>query len=313
MKKQIIAPALIAILIALAPALQADNYLIWDPGSSNSAGILCELLEESGYEGVVVADIMPFIDNLDNYKPLFVFESDGMEDDMETIKYDIFDYLENGGSLYWEGINQSYFNDFYRDTILVFDIATCITEYIYEIRGCPEGIFDFCLSTVETLAQGIGLGQGEAFCATDLCPCKAVYRETPFKTIVSSLEICCLTDDGPNTRLEFAQALMAWLTLPADVPENDTSALPLELSILQSYPNPFNINTTITYQLPQSMTVSLVIYNLLGQPVETLFKGRRPAGRHETTWEADSFSSGIYFARLEGHGMSTCSKLVLLK
>jgi len=313
MKKQIIAPALIAIFILAAPTVNAENYLIWDPGSSNSASTLDDLLQQLGFDGAKVVDIMPFVEDLENYKPLFVFEAAGIEDDMEAIKYDIRAYLENGGSLYWEGIDVSYFNDFYRDTIFVFDIATCISENFYEINGCSDGIFDLSLSTIESHAQGIGAGYGQAFCAADICPCKAVYRETPFKTIVASFEICCLTDDGPDTRLDFARALMAWLAPLTGAPEKEISELPRGFSILQSYPNPFNAKTTITYQLPAPMTVSLVIYSLLGQPVEILFKGRLAAGKHENIWDADSFSSGIYFARLEGSGISTCSKLILLK
>jgi hypothetical protein len=88
----------------------------------------------------------------------------------------------------------------------------------------------------------------------------------------------------------------------------------------QNYPNPFNPATTIRFTLQKSEHVSLKIYNLAGQKIETLVNGVRSAGDHQVQWQAEGFSSGIYLARLQanpstgsGYGIAKTMKLVLQK
>ena len=58
---------------------------------------------------------------------------------------------------------------------------------------------------------------------------------------------------------------------------------------------------------------SLSIYNLLGQKVETLLIGNEQAGEHEITWNANNFTSGVYFAKLVSGSHTENMKMVLLK
>jgi hypothetical protein len=81
----------------------------------------------------------------------------------------------------------------------------------------------------------------------------------------------------------------------------------------QNYPNPFNASTNIKYYIPNKSEISLLIYNLLGQRVETLFEGAQIAGEHVLTWDASHLPSGIYFARLETGDRIENIKMVLLK
>ena len=81
---------------------------------------------------------------------------------------------------------------------------------------------------------------------------------------------------------------------------------------LQNYPNPFNAATTIRYTLPNKSEMSLSVYNLLGQKIETLFEGVQNPGEHAITWDASHLPSGIYFARLEIAGQTENIKMVLL-
>jgi len=91
------------------------------------------------------------------------------------------------------------------------------------------------------------------------------------------------------------------------------SFLPEGFTILQNYPNPFNAATTVRYSLPNKSEISLSIYNLLGQRVETLFDGVQDPGEHALTWDASRLPSGVYFARLETAGRTENIKMVLLK
>jgi hypothetical protein len=95
--------------------------------------------------------------------------------------------------------------------------------------------------------------------------------------------------------------------------EDIEPTLPEKLSLLQNYPNPFNAATTIRFSLPNKSEISLSIYNLLGQRVETLFEGIQTSGEHALTWDASRLPSGIYFARLETRCRTENVKMVLLK
>jgi hypothetical protein len=78
-------------------------------------------------------------------------------------------------------------------------------------------------------------------------------------------------------------------------------------------PNPFGPNTEIGYYVPARGHVRLEIFDVQGRRVATLVDEVREAGRHETTWNADSMSSGIYFCRLEAAGFVETRKMLLLR
>ena len=101
--------------------------------------------------------------------------------------------------------------------------------------------------------------------------------------------------------------------IPTDIAEEREPTIPMACGLLQNYPNPFNATTTLSYMLPQSRSVTISVYNLLGQRVATIFDGNRQAGRHIITWDAAAFPSGVYFARLEAGEYSRSIKMVLLK
>jgi len=103
------------------------------------------------------------------------------------------------------------------------------------------------------------------------------------------------------------------------VAENSTG-VPREYRLFQSYPNPFNPNATVRYDLPTTSRVSLKVYNLLGQAIATLTAEIEQAGYKEVQWNASSFASGVYFYRLEATSLGNPSKtftqvrkMVLLK
>ena len=96
----------------------------------------------------------------------------------------------------------------------------------------------------------------------------------------------------------------------ADIPE--------EYSLGQNYPNPFNPITKIDFALPRTGDVSLVIYNLMGQQVKTLFAKNMEYGFHTITWNGlDQFgrpvSSGVYFSELRAPGFRQTKKMLMLK
>ena len=87
---------------------------------------------------------------------------------------------------------------------------------------------------------------------------------------------------------------------------------------LSNYPNPFNPETTISYQLPEDSEVELIIYNIKGQLVKTLVNELLPAGEHSAIWNGRDTNdkrvgSGIYFYKLEAGDYHKVKKMILLK
>ncbi|HAC16110.1 MAG TPA: hypothetical protein DCE78_09235 [Bacteroidetes bacterium] len=92
------------------------------------------------------------------------------------------------------------------------------------------------------------------------------------------------------------------------------SELPNQLALFQNYPNPFNPTTKIEFQLPQAMTVSVDIYNSIGQRVTRLVNaGLYQSGRHTVSFDASGLSSGIYFYRLTTDNQVMQRKMILIK
>ena len=101
---------------------------------------------------------------------------------------------------------------------------------------------------------------------------------------------------------------------------SDAPAEPREYALHPNFPNPFNSECQIAYQLPAAGDVSLIVYNLIGQRVRVLAEGNRQAGYYQVTWDGrdDSereVSSGVYCIRLvaDDGKFTAVGKMVLLK
>ncbi|RJP59830.1 MAG: T9SS C-terminal target domain-containing protein [Ignavibacteriales bacterium] len=90
-------------------------------------------------------------------------------------------------------------------------------------------------------------------------------------------------------------------------------SLPKEIVLSQNYPNPFNPTTTIEYYLPTSSKVRLVIYNSLGQEVETLVSEFQTSGEHRVQFNARGYSTGVYFYSLITESNLLTKKMLLIK
>ena len=127
-----------------------------------------------------------------------------------------------------------------------------------------------------------------------------------------------------NARFEVADGLVfdpGQLSNPAVVAGVlELQSTPREFALHQNFPNPFNPDTTIKYDLAESADVTLQIYNVLGQVVRTLVASEvQNAGRYQIRWNGMDdrgvpVSSGIYFYQIAADGkFSDVRKLMLLK
>jgi len=89
--------------------------------------------------------------------------------------------------------------------------------------------------------------------------------------------------------------------------------VPVSYLLHQNYPNPFNPSTNIRYELPRAGNVKLVIFNTLGQEVQTLVNETQSAGIYEALWNASGFPGGVYFYRLTAGGFGETRKMLLVR
>jgi hypothetical protein len=93
----------------------------------------------------------------------------------------------------------------------------------------------------------------------------------------------------------------------------DDDPLPVKISYLKAYPNPFNNKTMINFSLTEPALVNLSVYNLLGQQIDVLANEQMRSGENEIAWDASGYSSGIYLATLATPDEVKSIKVELLK
>jgi len=96
---------------------------------------------------------------------------------------------------------------------------------------------------------------------------------------------------------------------PVTVEEESKTAF----SVDAAYPNPANPTTTIGFTLAEAGHVTVDIYNIAGQKVDTLVDEKMSAGKHSVVWNGSGFSAGVYFYTFKSGKFSKTMKVTLLK
>jgi len=91
-----------------------------------------------------------------------------------------------------------------------------------------------------------------------------------------------------------------------------------DYKLYQNYPNPFNGFSSIEYRIPKTTSVTIEIFNLLGEKVWTETPGTQPEGIHVVRWDGKNdhgqdMSSGVYIYRLKSGDVQISQKMVLLR
>ncbi|KAA3661182.1 MAG: T9SS C-terminal target domain-containing protein, partial [Calditrichaeota bacterium] len=99
----------------------------------------------------------------------------------------------------------------------------------------------------------------------------------------------------------------------------ELALIPKDFAVMQNFPNPFNPETTLRFNLPTDGQVRISIFNQLGQKVATPINNEQlPAGYHNLIWQATGRSgknlpSGLYFARVQFGNDVIVKKMLLLR
>jgi len=78
----------------------------------------------------------------------------------------------------------------------------------------------------------------------------------------------------------------------------------------KTFPNPFNTNTSIAFNMPSSSHVKISVYNILGAHLATLVDGVTDAGQQSVSWNAKDVKPGLYFCKLESGTLSKTIKML---
>lgn len=132
------------------------------------------------------------------------------------------------------------------------------------------------------------------------------------------------TDSSDQTALQpFFAPDSTFLVINGTLVEPGSTRPPTTFVLKQNYPNPFDRSlqptTTIRFDLTKSASVSLNIYNILGQRVKTIMNEvPMPAGSHPTQWDGSNdagqlVSTGIYFYRLQADNLDKVKRMILIR
>ncbi len=123
---------------------------------------------------------------------------------------------------------------------------------------------------------------------------------------------------SPEVGIEHAYSISDYLSLLGNDPVDSDVAIPYTNSLGANFPNPFNPSTLIPFTIQNQGLVSLNIYNIQGQLVETLVDSELNSGQHAVLWNGESstgvpVSSGIYFYRLQTGNYQAIRKMTFIK
>jgi hypothetical protein len=123
-------------------------------------------------------------------------------------------------------------------------------------------------------------------------------------------------DNGSTTSIPIKD--IRKITFSGTTGINDFIKSRIKFTLSRNYPNPFNPSTTIEYEVPEKGLVSVIVYNVLGQEVRTLFHATQDAGKHTVRWDGknnagNALSSGMYVYRIEFRGKALAKKMMMLK
>ena len=137
-------------------------------------------------------------------------------------------------------------------------------------------------------------------------------------TIAADLSAWIDQDGGAVSRLHALASLLQWFGEPVPGGSTGVEDTPRALAA-RAYPNPFNPQTTIVFDVPRRGRVSVAVYDVRGRLVRQLADGKYEAGSaYEATWTGDddtgrSVATGAYFVEVRTGGESVVEKVMLVR
>ncbi|KAA3600982.1 MAG: T9SS C-terminal target domain-containing protein [Calditrichaeota bacterium] len=242
-------------------------------------------------------------------------------------------FLLQGGNLFLTGVDvaNAVQGTSFADNYLggVADISGTTASFLKGNSSHPVGdgkIYSISTPTQNqrdglTVSSGIIVAQFGTI--GNLAPAIVVRDEPNFKTVLSGFEVGGITiTANPGLLTPLSTLLLkidAWWDPTVGLEDEFNFTSPISYSLKQNFPNPFNPSTQIAFVLPQEENVTVSIFNVKGQLVNTLFDGVAKFGQNKVVWngtnsKGNSVASGIYFYKLQTEsGYKQTKKMLLLK
>lgn len=195
-----------------------------------------------------------------------------------------------------------------------FNIATTQTDGPYNVGGQVDVINAPSSANVSVILKN-NAGNVIAFARTNENGEYSINNlpAEPYQIIVTKMGL----DTEQESVNIIGNTTLNYTINPTTPIDNPTTHLIKENNIT-NYPNPFNPNTTIAFELKQKGLVSIDIYNIKGQKVRSLLNEEKAQGQHTVIWNGKddnnhSTGSGLYFYRMKSGNYTSTGKMILMK
>jgi hypothetical protein len=201
--------------------------------------------------------------------------------------------------------------------------GTFAAHSVYPVGGAPRSVFsadldgdgDLDLATANAISDNISVlpNNGDGTFAP----------HSPFETGDGPVSVFSADLDGDGdldlaTANYYSDNVSVLLNKTGTDVETTPELVPARFSLRQNYPNPFNPSTAINYSVPARCHVTITIYNLLGQRVNTILDEVKPAGKYTTYWDGRDqdgrpLATGVYLYQIKAGHLTQTKKMLLLK
>ncbi|MDP8206353.1 MAG: S8/S53 family peptidase [Candidatus Electryonea clarkiae] len=141
------------------------------------------------------------------------------------------------------------------------------------------------------------------------------YYGNTYKSVYFSFAFEAVTGAVSTTpRTDVISSILDWFSPSNNASSPIDESLPQHFEIVSAYPNPFNPVIHAKIALPESGKLVVEVFDLLGRRVTQLQNGNISAGYHNFSWNAQGYSTGLYFMKvMNNKGEIATEKIVLLK
>ncbi|MDP8237721.1 MAG: T9SS type A sorting domain-containing protein [Candidatus Hatepunaea meridiana] len=130
---------------------------------------------------------------------------------------------------------------------------------------------------------------------------------------VASIQTDFEGDGDPELVTLSRDRLVCYSIAPLVAPYDRFVLHPSSLILLEPYPNPFNAQTKIGYQIPEICNVTIRLYDLRGRQIAELVNANHTPGRYSVTYHTQDLASGIYMVKMTSDSKTMVRKLVLMR
>lgn len=189
-----------------------------------------------------------------------------------------------------------FYAEVYPDSILLkFGTATEVSNYGFEIHRAQNNLNFEVIGFVD--------GNGNSNSPKD-------YYYSDSTVIRSGIVYYRLRQIDFNGAFEFSD------TISVDFFSGiilDDSEIPAQLSVSNNYPNPFNSDTKINFELPTQQDLKIILFDIQGKLIKEIFSRNFYPGTYQLTLDFSNHPSGVYFVRFEMKNNLITKQLILIK